>query len=115
MIILAALPVIRAAAQAPYSNPVSGKLTLAPMATHGLLRAPVITLRMTATGGDHFRFAVSLDGRNWTEVGEPTAGDYLPPWDRAARVALTAGGASGAAAKFEWFRIAPKKAMRGAR
>jgi xylan 1,4-beta-xylosidase len=85
------------------------------LATKALPPVAVITLRMTATGGDHFRFAVSLDGRNWTEVGEPTTGDYLPPWDRAVRVALTAGGASGAAAKFEWFRIAPKKAMRDAR
>ena len=70
---------------------------------------------MTAKGGDHFRFAVSRDGRNWTEVGEQMNGEYLPPWDRAVRVALTAGGARGAAARFESFRIAPAKAMRNAR
>ena len=29
---------------------------------------------MTAKGGDHFRFAVSRDGRNWTEVGEQMNG-----------------------------------------
>jgi xylan 1,4-beta-xylosidase len=85
------------------------------LATKDLPRAPVVYLRMTATGGDHFRFAVSRDGRGWTEVGEQATGDYLPPWDRAVRVALTAGGASGAAAKFEWFRIAPTRATRGAR
>lgn len=85
------------------------------LATIAAPRAPLIYLRMTATGGDRFRFAMSRDGRSWTEVGEQVTGNYLPPWDRAVRVALTAGGASGAAAKFEWFRIAPTKALRDAR
>jgi beta-xylosidase len=85
------------------------------LATIAAPRAPLIYLQMTATGGDRFRFAMSRDGRSWTEVGEQVTGNYLPPWDRAVRVALTAGGASRAAAKFEWFRIAPSKALRGAR
>jgi beta-xylosidase len=85
------------------------------LATHDAPRAPMVYLRMTATGGDRFRFAVSRDGRSWTAVGEQVKGEYLPPWDRAVRVALTAGGASGAAAKFEWFRIAPTNALRDTR
>jgi xylan 1,4-beta-xylosidase len=85
------------------------------LATKDAPRAPLVYLKMTATGGDRFRFAVSGDGRSWTEVGEPLKGEYLPPWDRAVRVALTAGGARGAAATFESFRIAPTKAMRDAR
>jgi beta-xylosidase len=85
------------------------------LATIAAPRAPLIFLRMTATGGDRFRFAMSRDGRSWTEVGEPLNGDYLPPWDRAVRVALTTGGASGAAAKFDWLRIVPAKAPRDAR
>ncbi len=36
-------------------------------------------------------------------------GDYLPPWDRAVRVALTAGGAPGASARFDWLRIEPAR------
>jgi beta-xylosidase len=85
------------------------------LATRDAPRAPLIYLRMTATGGDRFRFGVSRGKRSWTEVGEQMNGDYLPPWDRAVRVALTTGGASGAAAKFEWLRITPTKAMRNVR
>jgi len=85
------------------------------LATKDAPSGPFVYLRMTAKGGDHFRFAMSSDGRNWTEVGDQLKGEYLPPWDRAVRVALTAGGASGAAATFEWFRIAPTRAVRNAR
>ncbi|HKP14096.1 MAG TPA: family 43 glycosylhydrolase [Blastocatellia bacterium] len=75
------------------------------LATKDEPRGTSVYLRMTAKGGDRFRFAVSGDGRSWTEVGEAMNGEYLPPWDRAVRVALTVGGATGAAAKFESFRI----------
>ena len=100
-----------------------GKLTLwrrekgkqETLATKDAPRASIVYLKMTAVGGDRFRFAVSGDGRSWADVGEQLKGEYLPPWDRAVRVALTAGGASGAAATFEWFRIAPTRAVRNAR
>jgi len=72
------------------------------LATKDALRARYVYLRMTAKGGDHFRFAMSSDGSHWSEVGDQLNGEYLPPWDRAVRVALTAGGA---AAVFESFRI----------
>lgn len=71
--------------------------------------SPLIYLRMTATGGDRFQFAISRDGQDWKEVGDEERGDYLPPWDRAVRVALTAGGVRGASAKFEWMRITPSR------
>ena len=75
------------------------------LATKDAPRGTVVYLRMTAKGGDRFRFAVSGDGKKWTEVGDQLNGEYLPPWDRAVRVALTAGGARGAAAKFESFYL----------
>jgi beta-xylosidase len=59
-------------------------------------------LRMTARDGHLYRFAFSRDNRQWTEVGEESDGQYLPPWDRGVRVALTAGKA---AARFDWLRI----------
>ena len=69
--------------------------------------SPLLYLRMTVKNGDSFRFAVSANGQDWTDVGTELEGDYLPPWDRAVRVALTAGGAPGASAKFDWLRIEP--------
>jgi beta-xylosidase len=62
-------------------------------------------LRMTAREGHLYRFAFSADGHNWKEVGEELDGSYLPPWDRGVRVALTAGGARQATARFGFMRI----------
>ncbi len=69
--------------------------------------SPHVHLRMTATGGHLFQFAVSADGKEWKPVGEAVDGDYLPPWDRGIRIGLTAGGAEGADARFESFRMEP--------
>jgi len=66
-----------------------------------------VYLRMTATGGNRFQFAVSPDGRDWKTVGETAEGGYLPPWDRSVRVALTVGGVVGAEGRFNSFRITP--------
>jgi beta-xylosidase len=63
-------------------------------------------LRMTARDGHLYRFAFSRDNRSWTQLGEELDGQYLPPWDRGVRVALTAGGAS---ARFNWLRIVPSR------
>jgi hypothetical protein len=71
--------------------------------------SPTIYLRLSAAGGSRYRFAVSRDGRDWKEIGDKTEGDYLPPWDRAVRVALTVGGADGAIARFESLRITPSR------
>jgi beta-xylosidase len=66
-------------------------------------------LSMTARDGHLFRFALSRDGRKWADVGPELEGDYLPPWDRGLRVALTAGGTAGASARFGALSIAPAR------
>jgi beta-xylosidase len=71
--------------------------------------ASSLFLRMRARDGHRYRFAVSHDGRNWRDVGDELDGSYLPPWDRGVRVALTAGGASGASARFAFLRIEPSR------
>jgi hypothetical protein len=65
-------------------------------------------LRMTARRGYLLQFAVSPDGRAWTDVGGEQNGEYLPPWDRAVRVALTVGGITGASARFDSMYIIPE-------
>jgi xylan 1,4-beta-xylosidase len=60
--------------------------------------ADAVFLRMEAEGGEKYRFAFSLDGRKWTEVGAAVSGSHI----EGARVALTAGGG---AASFDWVRI----------
>ena len=64
-----------------------------------------VYLRMRARQGHLFRFAFSLNAREWTEVGDELDGSYLPPWDRGVRVALTCGGAEGASARFQEMSI----------
>lgn len=76
------------------------------VATVDVLNSPFVHLRMTATDGRRFRFAVSQDGQSWTEVGNEK-GTYLPPWDHAVRVALTSGGIQGAVARFDSLQIVP--------
>jgi xylan 1,4-beta-xylosidase len=66
-------------------------------------------LRLSARDGHLFKFAISANGRNWIDVGPELNGDYLPPWDRGLRVALTAGGTAGAAARFNSLRIVPAR------
>ncbi len=68
--------------------------------------AGYLFLRMTARDGHLYRFAFSTDNRRWTNVGEELDGQYLPPWDRGVRVALTAGRAP---ARFNWLRIVPTR------
>lgn len=68
-------------------------------------RGPALHLRMTARGGNRFRFAVSRNGVSYQDIGEEVDGSYLPPWDRGIRVALTAGGSSDARATFEAVRV----------
>ena len=75
----------------------------------GARGGPVFHLRMTATGGNKFRFAFSSDAKNWTDVGEELDGSYLPPWDRGVRVALTSGGSQAATGAFDYLRITPSR------
>jgi beta-xylosidase len=81
----------------------------------GAVRTPLVYLRMTADDGRRYRFAVSEDGNRWRNIGDEIDGEYLPPWDRAVRVALTSGGTAGAAGRFEWLRIAPSRTSRARR
>jgi len=68
--------------------------------------AEFVQLRMTAAGGESYRFAFSADGRAWTEVGGAVNGGHI----EGARVALTAGGrAPGASAAFDWVQITPRR------
>jgi beta-xylosidase len=67
-----------------------------------------VLLRMVASGGSRFRFAVGADtpdGPQWRPVGDEADGGYLPPWDRGVRVALTIAGPAGAEARFDWVKV----------
>ncbi len=68
-----------------------------------------IYLRLTARDGAFYSFAVSGNGKTFTSVGSEQNGDYLPPWDRGVRVAMTVGGAENATARFGFLRIEPTK------
>jgi beta-xylosidase len=67
------------------------------------LHTSQIYLRMTVTDGSRFRFAFSENGREWKDCGNQIEVAYL----EAVRIALTTGGAEGAAAKFDWLRVGP--------
>jgi beta-xylosidase len=78
----------------------------------GSINAPssdVVYLRMEAKEGHLFQFSV-WDGRDWQNIAENQSleGNYLPPWDRGVRIALTAGGVENAVAKFDWLRVVAK-------
>jgi xylan 1,4-beta-xylosidase len=77
------------------------QIVVAPPITFRSARA---FLRMTAREGHLYRFALSEDGRRWTDAGGEVDGSYLPPWDRGVRVALVS---TGAGARFDWLRISP--------
>ncbi|HVF50611.1 MAG TPA: family 43 glycosylhydrolase [Pyrinomonadaceae bacterium] len=68
--------------------------------------SPAVFLRLTATEGQRYRFAYSANGRDWKELGAGVEGSYI----EGARVALHAGGASGATARFDWIKISTTNA-----
>ncbi len=59
-----------------------------------------IYLRMTATGGEFYQFAYSLDGTAWTNLGKSVVGSHV----EGARVALTHVGKA-RTARFDWLKI----------
>ena len=64
-----------------------------------------VILRVTATGGSKFQFALSADGRTWQSISPVESAAYLPPWDLAVRVALAVGGPAGSEGRFDRIRI----------
>lgn len=61
-----------------------------------------LQLRMTVREGHLLRFAWSIDGKEWQDVGEKEIdGAFIPPWDRAPRVGLVVAGKAGEAGKFD--------------
>jgi hypothetical protein len=63
--------------------------------------AAVLHLRMTVRGGHELQFAISNDGKAYTEVGGVVDGaKFLTPWDRSVRIAIFSGGSDKAAAVF---------------
>ncbi|HWW77004.1 MAG TPA: family 43 glycosylhydrolase [Pyrinomonadaceae bacterium] len=67
-----------------------------------------VLLRMNVREGHFYSFAVGSDGK-WDSLGPEVDGAYLPPWDRGVRVALVAGGARGASARFDSLRVEPSR------
>lgn len=72
-------------------------------------KAKKMRLKMTARNGHFFKFAMSKDGKNWTDAGAEIDGTYLPPWYGGIRVALYTSGAADASARFGFLRIEPVK------
>lgn len=81
------------------------------VATTTAPKSTSLWLRLSARDGHLFRFALSGDGRNWMDAGPELNGDYMPPWDRGLRVALTVGGTADATAQFNSLRIAPTRSV----
>ena len=66
----------------------------------------LIQLRLVTRNGDQMEFSWSTDGTNWNTLNEQALdASYLPPWDRAVRVGLTAQGPAEATAAFNWFKF----------
>lgn len=65
-----------------------------------------VYLRLRAKDGHLFSFDYSTDGKTYqTLTAQPIDGAFLPPWDRAIRVGLTAAGAPEQRAVFEDFVV----------
>ena len=69
-------------------------------ASADISNAENIYLRMTATGGEFYQFAYSLDEKIWTDLGKPIVGSHV----EGARVALTHSGIA-QRARFDWLKI----------
>ena len=69
----------------------------------------LVQLRLVTQNGDQMKFYWSADGNTWNELNQQAFdASYLPPWDRAVRVGLTAKGPANATAAFNWFRYTPE-------
>lgn len=77
------------------------KRNLRVLTTADAPKTDALYLRMSAEGGERYRFAFSANGREWTDVGGAVDAGYI----EGARVALTA---SGGAARFDWVKVEKK-------
>lgn len=69
-----------------------------------LPRGKQLHLRVIVRGGSDISFLYSTDGKNFIALNEsPVAGAFLPPWDRAVRVALVSKGAPSDQGVFDYF------------
>jgi beta-xylosidase len=65
-----------------------------------------IILKATVQNGDQIVFSTSDGSGNFQQLNpQPISGTYLPPWDRAVRVALTAKGAGDKKVVFDDFKL----------
>lgn len=68
-----------------------------------------VYLRASVTNGKDILFSYSTDGKTFASVNDhPVDGFFLPPWDRAVRVALTSKGEQGQKAVFDNFLLKNK-------
>jgi hypothetical protein len=67
-------------------------------------KKPAVHLRVNVRNGKDIHFASSADGKKFNDLNEnPLDGFYLPPWDRAIRVALISRGTPNQRAVFDDF------------
>ncbi len=79
---------------------------LSVIATKPLAANGPVTLRMRAKDGHLFTFAYATDGKTYQALNEkPVDGAFLPPWDRAVRVGITAQGSGNQKAVFDEFTL----------
>ncbi|RAJ92645.1 beta-xylosidase [Larkinella arboricola] len=74
------------------------------LSTQPLPAGKAVHLQLLAKDGHRFSFGYSTDGKTYQSLTpQPVDGAYLPPWDRAIRVGVTASGTPGQRAVFEDF------------
>jgi xylan 1,4-beta-xylosidase len=68
-----------------------------------------LTLRVSAKNGHRFLFSTSGNDKDWQSAGSAIdlEGEYLPPWDRGIRIALTSNGMRDNPAVFEYLKLFP--------
>jgi xylan 1,4-beta-xylosidase len=65
-----------------------------------------VWLRLQSAGGKQYVFLYAANGKTFLPLNEqPFDGSFLPPWDRAVRVGVTAKGEEGKIAAFDDFEI----------
>lgn len=76
------------------------------VATQPLPGSKSVKLRLTAQEGHLYTFAYAADGKTYQTLNaQPVDGAFLPPWDRAVRVGITATGSVGQMAVFADFTL----------